>query len=71
MKTKRTVSEKRDTYKYHVKVGGKIIYRGITKDLDRRGTEHKARWPSSHIVQVGRRTTRDKATEWEKRRGKS
>ena len=70
MKTRRTVSKTRDTYKYQVKVSGKIIYRGITKDLDRRGAEHKARWPSSHIVQVGRRTTRDKALGWEKRGGK-
>ena len=64
------MSKERDTYKYHVKMGGKIIYRGITKDIDRRGSEHKARWPSSRIIKVGRRTTRDKAMEWEKRGGK-
>lgn len=61
---------KGDTYKYHVKVGKKIIYRGITDDLERRGAEHKARWPASRIVQVGRRTTRERALEWERRRGK-
>ena len=60
----------RDTYKYHVKVGGKIVYRGITKNLERRGAEHKARRPSSHIAQVGRRTTREKALEWEREGGK-
>ena len=64
------MSKERDTYKYHVKVSGKIIYRGITKDLERRGAVHKARRPSSHIVQVGRRTTRDKALEWERRGGR-
>ena len=60
----------RDTYKYHVKVSGKIVYRGITKNLERRGAEHKARRPSSHIVQIGRRTTREKALEWEREGGK-
>lgn len=64
------MSKARDTYKYQVKVGRKVIYRGTTKDLERRGAEHKARWPSSRIVQVGRRTTRDKALEWERRGGK-
>ena len=64
------MSRKRDTYKYQVKVGGRIIYRGITNDIERRGAEHKARRPSSHITQVGRRTTRDKALEWERKGGK-
>ena len=64
------MTEERDTYKYHVKIGGKIIYRGITKDIERRSAEHKARRPSSHITQVGRRTTRNKALEWERRGGK-
>ncbi len=62
--------ERRDTYKYHVKVGRKIIYRGITTDLERRGAEHKARRPNSRIVKVGRRTTRERALEWERRVGK-
>lgn len=64
------VVRERDTYKYQVKIGRKIIYRGITKDLDRRGTEHKTRWPKSRIVQVGRRTTHERASEWERRGGK-
>ena len=64
------MKERRDTYKYQVKVGKKIIYRGITKDLDRRAAEHKARRPDSHIVQVGRRTTRDGAREWQRRGGR-
>ena len=64
------MSKPRDTYKYQVKKGGKIIYRGITEDLERRGAEHKARWPDSHVVQVGRRTTREKASDWERHGGK-
>lgn len=64
------MSKPRDTYKYQVKKGGKIIYQGITEDLERRGAEHKARWPDSHVVQVGRRTTREKALDWERHGGK-
>lgn len=64
------MSRARDTYKYHVKVGSKIIYRGITKDLERRGAEHKARRPKSRIVQVGRRTTHESALDWERRGGR-
>lgn len=64
------MSEERDTYKYHVKIGKKIIYRGITKDLERRSAQHKARWPNSRIVQIGRRTTRERALGWERRGGR-
>jgi len=64
------VSKPKDTYKYHVKKGGKIIYRGITKDLERRVAEHKASWPYTHYVQIGRRTTREKALDWERHGGK-
>jgi len=60
----------RDTYKYQLKVSGKIIYRGITKDIERRGAQHKSRYPNSRIVQVGRRTTRERAIEWERRGGR-
>ena len=52
------MAKPRDTYKYQVKVGNKIVHRGVTNDLDRREAEQKARWPNAKIVQVGRRTTR-------------
>jgi len=65
------MAEKRDTYKYHFKVGKRIIYRGVTNDLERRELEHKQRWPSGKIHKVGVRTTRIKALEWEKNGGKS
>lgn len=64
------MQKERDTYKYHVKIGKKIIYRGITTNLERRGAEHKARLPKSHIVQVGRRTTHKQALAWERRGGR-
>ena len=60
----------RDTFKYHLKVGNKIVHRGITNDLDRRESEHQDKFPNAKIEQVGRRTTRDAALEWEREGGK-
>ena len=59
----------RDTYKYHFKLGNKIVHTGITYDIDRRELEHqrsKRAWSKGHIKQVGFRTTRDAAREWER-----
>ena len=55
----------RDTAKYHFKRGNRIVHTGITSDLDRRESEHQARWPDGHIKQVGRKTTEDAARRWE------
>jgi len=60
----------RDTYKYHLKRGQQIVHRGITNDLDRREQEHKVKYPGTKIIQVGRKTTRDAALEWERNGGK-
>ena len=60
----------RDTYKYQFKQGHKIVHRGITDDLERREQEHQQRYGSSHIAQVGRRTTREAAEKWEREGGK-
>jgi predicted GIY-YIG superfamily endonuclease len=59
------MSKQRDTYKYVFKVGNKIVYGGITNDVERREQEHKNKWPTGHIVKVGRRTTEDAARKWE------
>ena len=61
----------RNTYKYDFKIGQKIVHSGITNDLDRRGDEHQQKWPSGHIVQVGYRTTREAAMNWEGRKRKA
>ena len=61
---------KRDTYKYQFKIGGRIIHRGITNDLDRREQEHQQKWPNGHITPVGRRTTEEAARKWEDEGGK-
>ncbi|MBU0768998.1 MAG: hypothetical protein KJ687_07900 [Proteobacteria bacterium] len=55
----------RDTYKYHYKIGNKIVHSGITNDLERREDEHQQKWPNGHIKQVGIKSTEDGAREWE------
>ena len=63
------IEPKRDTYKYHLKQGDKIIRSGITNDLDRREKEHQRNYGKDvHVQQVGRRTTREDAREWEKKK---
>jgi predicted GIY-YIG superfamily endonuclease len=59
----------RDTYKYQVRVGRKIVHGGITNDLERREQEHQQKWPKAKLTQVGRKTTPDAARAWEKDKG--
>ena len=57
----------RDTYKYHFKVGNKIVHTGITNDLERREQEHRRNNDGKgNISKVGYVTTRDAALEWER-----
>ena len=44
------MAKPRDTYKYEFKVGNKVVHGGITKDLDRRETEHQEKWSKGHII---------------------
>ena len=60
------MSKPRSIYKYHFKVGNKIVHRGITSNLEQRERGHKIVRSSGHIKQVGRRTTREAARRWEK-----
>lgn len=64
------MAKERDTYKYHLKEGKKVVYRGITSDLERREAQHQEEHPGSRIHQVGRKATRDSALEWEREGGK-
>ena len=59
----------RDTYKYYFKKGNKILHGGITNDLERREEEHKQKWPTGRIFQVGRKTSEEAARNWEKENG--
>ena len=63
------MAKPRKHYKYHYKIGNKIVHGGITDDLDRREEEHRIKWPKGHIKQVGRRTTEEAARNWEKDKG--
>lgn len=56
----------RDTYKYLFKVGDKVIYHGVTGDLQRSETDHRLRWPEGCIHKVGIRTTRWAALKWKR-----
>ena len=56
------------TFKYRFKVDGKVVHWGITTDLKRRETEHRRRWPSGCIEQVGPATTREEAWKWERQK---
>ena len=60
----------RNTYKYHLKKGGKIIHRGITNDLNRREAEHQVQFPGSKLEPMGPRVTRESALKWERTGGK-
>jgi len=62
--------EEKDTYKYHLKQGRKVVHRSITYDLVRREAEHQREFPGSRIKQIGRRTTHTAALRWERQGGK-
>ena len=50
----------RDTYKYHFKLGHKIVHTGINNDLARRQAEHRDTFgKTGRIKKVGYATTRD------------
>ena len=62
----------RDTFKYQYKDSrGRIKHSGITNDLDRREGELKRQYGAGRISQVGRRTTREAARDWERGRPSS
>lgn len=58
---------KTTTYKYRFLVGSRVVYRGITTDLERRQREHRRRWPDGRIESVGEPTSHAEAWEWERR----
>lgn len=65
------MGKERNTAKYHMISDRKIVHRGVTeRTLDERESEHQDAFPGSHIKQIGRRTTKEKALEWEREGGK-
>lgn len=59
---------KRDTYKYELKNGNKVLYIGITNDPLRREQEHRQNKDYGHMNIIGKRTTREAAENWERKR---
>lgn len=65
------MAKERNTAKYHLILNRKVVHRGITgRPLEEREREHKEQFPRSWIKQIGRRTTREAALEWECNGGK-
>ena len=65
------MSESRDTFKYVLKNGHKIVYIGTSRNPDRRENEHKNDKKFTHMVIVGNRTTSSGAKKWEENRLKT
>ena len=59
---------KRNTYKYELKDGNKVLYVGITNDTERREQEHSQKKEFGHMNIIGNRTTRESAKNWEESR---
>lgn len=55
----------RDTYKYELKQGNKVVYAGITNDPIRRETQHRQDKDFDAMKIVGRASTRSGAEQWE------
>lgn len=62
------IVEVKDTYKYQVKMGRKVILKDITKDLFKVIDDYQTIY-NSHIKQIGRRTTYRAALLWKIRGG--
>lgn len=56
----------RDTFKYELRRGNRVVYVGITNNLERRENEHRNEGMDfTSMTKVGHITTRDAAEAWE------
>lgn len=63
------MAHKRDTNKYECYQGDKLVYVGITNDMERREAEHRADGMEfSSMRKVGNITTTEAASDWETNR---
>ena len=60
----------RNIRRYHYWWRGKVVHRGVTKDLEKREQDHKQKWPGGHIQQIGPSVTKDTSLKWEREGGK-
>ncbi len=56
---------KRNTYKYELTQGNKVVYVGITNDPARREMEHRQDKDFDRMRIIGRPSTLDGASQWE------
>ena len=59
-------SKPRDTYRYHYKIGNKVVHTGITTDPQRREAEHQRAKPGGRLVAKGPKVTRASALRWDR-----
>ena len=60
------MAQNRDTSKYVLHQGKKIVYIGITNNLERRTAEHEREGMKfTSVEKVGNQTTREAAENWE------
>ena len=58
--------KKRDTTRYELYDHGRMVYAGITNDLNRRTAEHRQEGMDfTSVRKVGPTVTRDTANQWE------
>lgn len=60
--------DSRDTYKYVLKNGREIVYVGVSSNPPQRLEQHRQTKTFTHMIIVGRRTTRSAAETWERNR---
>lgn len=58
----------KDTHKYVLKDGNKILYVGITDNPQRRESEHRQNKDFQKMEVIGRAVTRQSAEKWETER---
>ena len=59
--------KKQDTYNYTLRKGRKVVYKGITKNPERREKEHRASGKKFTSMTIGRRVSRETALKREKK----
>ena len=58
----------RDTYKYELTKGNRVVYVGITNDPERREKEHHQDKDFDRLRIIGNVSTRNGASQWETNR---
>ena len=59
---------KRDTYKYELTKGNRVVYVGITNNPERREMEHHQDKDFDRMKIIGKASTLDGASQWETNR---